>query len=233
MNKGKGKAPDVDGDSAQSQSFFERVGTSARGLARDAVMPGGSEVNATLESSLASSQKGASSSVGSRSDDFHQHVVQDTVGAPSSSQYATSRGLRSAPREGISGDAMLEWSQQGTQNEHLQQPGVINGLQGFDTATQRTRNPPDEAVMQTAWDTSSQVQTSYHVGSMNATDGADVVKLLSDPSFQPEFWGEEDLFDEEKPMSITAEEKAISDRFLQAIGGMTIPLLPLNEANMD
>ena len=224
MDKGKGKVPSGEGEHdapQQSSSFFEKLGNSARGLARDTVMPA-PQVAADIQGSIGESNKGGSALSASRPVGVSQNALQDTVGSSSSLQRPPARGIKiSSAREPNLEDIDLDqWSQQGLQDglvKHHMATRVDNG-----PGRTLLKNPDlsDEASMQTAWDYSRQNRVSGFDSALQSTDGAEVVNLLSDRSFQPEMWGEEDLVDEDRPLTTTAEERAISNRFLQLTEGM-------------
>lgn len=224
MDKGKGKSPSGEGEHdapQQSSSFLEKLGNSARGLARDTVMPA-PPMAADIQGSIGGSNKGDSSMSGSRPFGASENGFQDTVGSSSSMQRPLAGGIRnSSGREPSLQDIGLDqWSQQGLQDEHVNHHTATGVDNSFGRSVLSYTGQSDDATMQAAWDSSRRRRIQEPHNAMECTDGAEVVNLLSNPSFQPEMWGEEDYFDEEKPLMITAEEQAISKRFLQLIEGL-------------
>jgi hypothetical protein len=63
-----------------------------------------------------------------------------------------------------------------------------------------------------AWQSGHVDTETRDQGAHTLNDGVEVVKLLSDPSFQPELWTEDDL---DEPYTITKEEMQISQWFMQ------------------
>lgn len=237
MDKGKGKVPSRErrervhdlrqrfASHDRSRKMFdeilEKVGDSALGLARDTMMPI-PQMAADIRESTGGSDKGGSSMSASRSRGISQDLHQNTVGSSPSLQHPQANGMRNvAVREARVGDVDLdEWSQQGLQEEHVNHYTAAGVGSGSDQSPPSYSGRSDDATMQAAWDSSRQHQTREPHDAMERTDGAEVVNLLSNPSLQPEMWGEEDLVDEERPLTITAEEQAVSERFLQLTEGL-------------
>jgi hypothetical protein len=185
--------------------------------------PNGNQVGATLSQALHEGGKaGSSSSVAaSASNSIYQPTrgpeVAVVTGATSESHnFRSSIRPPNAPPEAFEGMTIDQFLQsepdsQGHPGEHDQNLG--KGKKPiYITHTEDVLNDGYDPNFVSAWQSGHVDMESRGQGAHPLNDGAEVVKLLSDPRFQPELWTEDDL---DEPYTITKEEMQISQWFTQ------------------
>jgi hypothetical protein len=204
-----------------SRSFPANLASSATGLLRDTLSSNGNQVGATLSEALHDGSKaGLNTGVAaSASSQAYQPTSRPEFGVATgvTSENDTFRsGIRppNAPREAFEGITIDQFLQsdppsQGPLLEREQQLG--KGKKAIYTPHNGdvSRHSQNTDFV-SAWQFGDLEKDSrgHKIDSLN--DGNEVVKLLSNPSFQPEIWKEDDT---EEPYTITKEEMQISQWF--------------------
>ncbi|KAK2758742.1 hypothetical protein FQN54_003432 [Arachnomyces sp. PD_36] len=198
--KAPGKQPEAD-----DSSMINRVQSSATGLLRNAFAPSGAaDLNADLAGSLLSTEKPSSSQSGR---------------IPGSSLSATETSRLSSNAPGAAGDAQHSLqSETFRSNIPIQEDGLENTYLGetnsndllYDLSDTKGKGkgvastpdqPTTNETLTTAWNTTTQ-----------PPDGADVVTLLSNPSFDPSLQ-EEDQDTDLEPTPLSPTELSLIDSF--------------------
>ena len=183
----------------------------------------GNQVGATLSQALHEGGKaGSSSSVAaSASNSIYQSTPGSGVAVvtgvtPENHNFRSSIRPPNAPPEAFEGMTIDQFLQS---EPDSQMPPVEND-QNLGKGKKPIYATHNEDVPGESYDTDfAFAWQSGHVdmeprdqGAHALNDGAEVVKLLSDPSFQSELWTEDDL---DEPYTITKEEMQISQWFMQ------------------
>lgn len=206
-----------------SGSFTANVASSAAGLLRDTFASYGDQVGATLSQALHEGTKAGSSSgvAASGSSLINQPTPR--------SEFALTKGVTLENETFRSGLRVPEASQEAfegmtldqfLQNEHESQDDLVAEYQNFDKGKKAvygkahgdaTRSN-DDTLFNSSWQSGNVEKVTGDLGVGPSNDGNEVVKLLSDPAFQPELWTEGDS---EEPYTISHEEMQISQWYIQ------------------
>ncbi|KAL9111993.1 MAG: hypothetical protein Q9227_003613 [Pyrenula ochraceoflavens] len=218
----------------QGKGLSGRVVSSATDLLSNAVRGSRNEAIAILSNSVANDAKGLPSSSTSSEKFFSEpsYKHQDTHAGPSSlTDDAGSQGLRSSKtriydidsfeRSGHDSDILFP---QSTRLDHHDERGndeeILNvtDKKGKGVANQRISDietPSWQEMTAVAGSWASQYQQANSTLSQDAdlqADGNDVVRLLSDPSFQPSIWPD-DASANESTYTISAEDHELAMLF--------------------
>lgn len=183
----------------------------------------GNQVGATLSQTLHEGGKaGSSSSVAaSASNSIYQSTPGSEVAivtgvTPENHNFRSSMRPPNAPPEAFEGMTIDQFLQS---EPDSQRPPVEDdrnlGKGKKPIYTTHNEDVPGESYdtdFVFAWQSGHVDTETRDQGAHTLNDGAEVVKLLSDPSFQPELWTEDDL---DEPYTITEEEMQISQWFMQ------------------
>ncbi|KAJ5641410.1 hypothetical protein N7490_005410 [Penicillium lividum] len=229
----------------QSQpSLARRVQNSATGLARSAFQGAGSNAAQTL-SSATNGKSGPSQSTSAG------YTSQDVLGSGvsraspgQSAQGSTSAAFRQHPGAAQGGFEIPALSAEEFQHEYGQQDGILSASISTSTAPGVSAQPSRESLQSstgnwkgkaraqdpvqmeytTAWERANTNPHPEDMGQLNQADGAAVVSLLSDASFDANFdaYGDEDyegadLDPHAAPPPLTAEEIKMIESFRRQI----------------
>jgi hypothetical protein len=206
-----------------SRSFTENVASSAAGLLRDTFSSSGDHVGATLSQALQEGSKAGSSYGVAASDSSLTYQPTPRPDMPlftgvtsENDAFRSSTRPPNAPREAFEGMTIDQF----LQSEPESHGKLFNGDQKLDKGKRAVYSNSNSDVTRdsynarfnSAWQAGNTEKDSrvHDINSLN--DGDEVVKLLSDPNFQPELWTEDDR---EEPYTITDEEIQISRWFTQ------------------
>jgi hypothetical protein len=206
-----------------SGSFTANVASSAAGLLRDTLASYGDQVGATLSQALHEGTKaGSSSGVAASGSSL---IAQPTP----RSEFALTRGvtlenetfrsglrLPKASREAFEGMTIDQF----LQTEHESQDDLVAEYQNLDKGKKAVYGKAHgdatrsnyETLFDSSWQSGNVEKATGDLGVGPSNDGNEVVKLLSDPTFQPELWTEGDS---EEPYTISHEEMQISQWYIQ------------------
>jgi hypothetical protein len=209
-------------DNAQG-SFPVNVASSAAGLLRDTFSSYGNQVAATLSQALHDGTKAESSSgvAASGSSLINQPTPRSefvlTRGVTSENEaFRSGVRLPNASRESFEGMTVDQF----LQTEHESQDDLFSKYQNLDKGKKAVYGKANGDVTHSSYETL--FNSTWQPGNVDeakgglefgpSNDGNEVVKLLSDPTFQPELWTEGDS---EKPYIVNEEEMQISQWYIQ------------------
>ena len=194
---------------------------SAAGLLRETLSSNGNDVGSTLSDALHESGKAGSGSslAASASSPTYWPTLRPefpiTTGESFENDAFRSR-IRppNAPHEafeGISIDQFFHGETQSKASPFVEDQLLDKGKKAIYGTDQGDVSPHSyDADFASAWRSTNVEKHSRGNEIQSLTDGEEVVKLLSDPSFQPEIWTE----DSEDSYTITEEEMQISQWFM-------------------
>lgn len=203
--------------------FPANVVSSATGLLRDTFSPNGEVVSATLLHALQEGHKAgtSSSTAGSQSSLISHPTARPSFAIPtavaSENETFRSSGRPSqVPREafeGMSIDEFLQSECEPPENhfEEDHEPG--KGKKAVhDHPNSHATHQSYDAIFNSAWHPPITDTISRGPAIDSLSDGDEVVKLLSDPNFQPDLWTGESSGE---PYTLTEEEMQISRWYIQ------------------
>ena len=204
-----------------SRSFPATIASSAAGLLRDTLSSNSNQVGAALSLALHESGKaGSSSSVAaSAPSSTHQPTPRPelpvaTGGSSENDTFRSSIRPPNAPRETFEGMTLDQFLQSSVESQgHLfeEDEQLDKGKRAIYTTDNRdTIRHSQDIDSAFAWKSGNVEKDSQLRETNSLNDGDEVVKLLSDPNFQPDIWT--DTYPEE-PSTITEEELQISQWF--------------------
>ena len=218
-SKGKGREPESPEDIKPSPtdstpSFLDRLGSSAAGLARDVVTSAPSQANSELSNALAAGDKRTSAGSSTR---LLERTLE-TQGGQSSASFSSQAtpghvGFRNEKRIETDNEPVLDQWSTGPANPFIDQSGVLLEREAHLGLPQSKAMPTQNHNMTAAWSSSQpEISKQQHDGMI---DGVEVVNILSDPSFQPQFWEASSMNEDEEIFRISKKEKDIADLFLR------------------
>ena len=204
----------------KSATLSNRIVSSAQGLLGDAISGSKSDAISTYSSSLASDQKASSSSstssasVSSESSFGLQHGTANIIKYSDDSPKQTFRSIRPGQHDiepftyGETDFSPVAYNRL-DDVEQGEMPTEYSGRKGKGVATQTSAAPVPQGMR---W--ISQYQQPEEASRMFdlEQDGSQVTQLLSDPSFQPSFWLDNESI-EEVPPKISVEEEELAGLF--------------------
>lgn len=238
-----GPRNDNDGNKP-SDSLLNRIQSSATALARDAITrPSGQGLGADLASALSSDGKPSSSSsrwpmqssgaAGGASASAMDTAFPGSGTGSGVRDSAVTESFRSSSRVPVDGTFNLDAiNREHFQNDYGDEPLFADKGKGKARSTTGDANLSTSAYDGAWYNATTTVSDARHDKGNeqtntyipNAEDGAAVVSLLSDPSFQPELLPDDpDQFLDDPVAPLTSEEQRIIDSFRRSIQ----PPLPL------
>ncbi len=210
-----------------ARSFPGAIVDSASGLLRDAVTSRGSQVGTTLSQALAAGGKGGSTSGGAASASTSLQDANAYIG-PSISDGSASghENFRSIPGQsdarpeafnGMTLDQFLKTDLHSTGNVFEDDIVSSKGKQAvYLFGAPESTSDNSDAQFAAVWDSNAGLGSAQAAGPVPIEDGEEVVKLLSDPNFQPDIWMGGDAQAEE-PYTISQEEAQLSQWFVHEV----------------
>ena len=235
MTEQNGNSDDAEGPGAQdvaegekpTRSFQKGVVNSASGLLRDAVSARGTQVGTTLSQGLAAGGKEGSISSGPAS---ASTSLQDAsaYGFPSlprgsASGYESFRSAlkQSDPRpevfDGMTLDQFLETDPDNTGILFEDAVGSGKGKQAvYPFVVSKPTSDNHDTQFAAVWESNANLENALADEARSTEDGAEVVRLLSDPNVQPDIWTGRDA-QGEGSYTISQGEAQISQWFVQEV----------------
>lgn len=187
------------------------------------MLSNGNQVGSALSQTLQESSKagGSSGVVASASSPASHPPPRPEFAAPArvvseNDNFRSNSRTLNAPREAFEGMTIDQFLQSEPESQgHLFHGGQHLGKGKkpiYTTYNEDSTGQNFGPEFTSAWQPRDEEKNSQGHECDSLHDGDDVVKLLADPNFQPEFWPEEDP---EEPYTITREEMQISQWFAQ------------------